>query len=194
MRGELGKKIAHPSAGLSVLTERPETLRKFPPNARKGLLPQFRVKVLPVSLFQFRFVVPRIHMAQPTGAENLDHPRRLCREMRKPQGQRVRGLRLPGEHRRQRHAPDAAPRAPEEFAARARHGDVMTGTTHGVAIPARPATGQGAGAFLSPSAGLPEARNPLGRWTFIVSFSLVKGNWFRALRTVESQNRDEYWG
>ena len=76
----------------------------------------------------------------------------------------------------------------------------MTGTAHGVArqaipaIPARQATGQGAGAFLSPSAGLREARNPLGRWMFIVSFSLVKGNWFRALRTVESQNGDESWG
>jgi hypothetical protein len=60
----------------------------------------------------------------------------------------------------------------------------MTGTVHGVAIPAIPATGQGAGAFLSPSAGLPKARNPLCKWMFIVSFSLVKGN-----RQLEAERR-----
>ncbi len=70
--GEVGEEVAHPLAALAMLAEFPEASLAIAGLRREELQLPRGVKGLAVAPLQFGFVVPRVHLAQSAGAEDLD--------------------------------------------------------------------------------------------------------------------------
>ena len=94
-QSELWKEVAHPAPALSVLAKGPVTSLTVAGLRCDELNFAIGIERLARALRQLRFVIPRIDVAETTGAKDLDHSLRLYGMMRGLRSEWIcRGLRV----------------------------------------------------------------------------------------------------